>query len=696
LTLLVLLTQLQLSFFMPPVVSVFGLAVTLFTAVSLFFRQRNFKQNALSPYGGHAVLRERALAIEKFGERKKPFLGLSVLPSFVFGVAAIVLVKLAYGYFFYRDASVGLLFMLISIKLIESTTRRDAMILICLTSFALTTTFFYTQSPLVLLSSLAIFFVLGGALNAITKPDAALNRDDVKRTMKRFGILVLQGIPIAIALFFLFPRLAAPLWGVPQGNHGQTGLSDMMAPGDVMELINDDSIAFRVSFDGEPPANRDRYWRGPVFSLFDGIVWRQGITLISDSNAFFDAVNDNADARRAVSYTVTLEPNYRTWLFALELPASMPRQISGRAREGRRFAFLSASRQLIASLPVSQTVRYEQSSVLRARYPALPQEARHNLQLPRNHNPRTLTLAQQMRNAADTPESYVQSVLRYYRNEAFYYTLTPGYDYVDLDNPVDEFLFDSRRGFCEHYASSFVTLMRAGGVPARIVTGYQGGEINEEGGGYMIVRQSDAHAWAEVLLDGEWRRIDPTAAVAPERVELGVSQALPEGDRSPSMTRDDDSWWHAFAMRWDAVKYAWTRNVVEFDHARQQSLWREWKIGDDLWRVAVVFIAIAVLWMAVLVSLFLWRQQRRDPVQNCWNRICRKLAKAGLPRHDWEGAETYLQRAAQRWGNQSPTFHQINRAYGLLRYGNVGERERRALLAELRRSAQFTLRGHGS
>jgi transglutaminase-like putative cysteine protease len=491
--------------------------------------------------------------------------------------------------------------------------------------------------------------------------------------MKRFSILVLQGIPIALLLFMLFPRLSAPLWGLPRAQGAQTGLSDSMELLDISQLSLSDAIAFRIDFEGEPPPNAQRYWRGPVFSLFDGVHWKPGITITAPPEPA--AANE-----KEIRYTVALEPHYRQWLFALELPSQLPQPLGGVTDErARRFAYMTTTQQLMSVAPVGQALSYTQTSVLRSHFPAAKGDGRFNIRLPKEGNPKTRELARQLRGGS-TPQGYVKTVLNYFHNEPFSYTLSP--DYIEKD-PIDGFLFDTRAGFCEHYAAAFVILMRAADVPARIVTGYQGGEINPQGG-YMIVRQSDAHAWAEVLIDGEWQRVDPTAAVAPERVEYGLGRALSGSALVPALARIDAGWLKALALNWDALKYAWTKHVIEFDYKRQRELWRDWNLDGALWKVTAALIGLAVIWVGLLVLFLAWRTRRSEPAQIMWRTLCTRLARAGLPREMNEGPLNYLERAGMRWPAWQATLTRMAQAYVILRYAAPTMRQRHQALRYLR------------
>ena len=267
-------------------------------------------------------------------------------------------------------------------------------------------------------------------------------------------------------------------------------------------------------------------------------------------------------------------------------------------------------------------------------------------------------------------------MLAWFNRENFVYTLSP--PLLDEDT-VDEFLFDTRRGFCEHYASAFVVLLRAAGIPARVVTGYQGGAMNPRGG-YMIVRQSDAHAWAEALIDGQWQRFDPTAAVSPSRIEIGLGGALPAGERVPFLARLDASWLKSVQLAWDAINHDWRRNVVGFNYERQRSLWRDWQArplravagrGDGRgWRCS--------RGPALLAAWLMFRRRRQERALVLWDDLCRRLARAGLPRQAHEGPLAFAQRAAQRW----PQF--------AIAFAAIGSRSRRCATATSPRRASAT------
>jgi len=611
-------------------------------------------------------------------------------------------IRLSYGYFLGREPCVAFLGVLVATKFVEARNTRDGALLACLASFLLVTPFFYSQSLLAAIAAAPALLLIGAVLDVLARrPGPGAAETSWTAPLLRTSRLLLHGVPLAAVLFLLFPRLAAPLWGLPQDHAGMTGLSDRMAPGSISELSLSDAIAFRVDFDGPAPPAPQRYWRGPVLSRFDGREWTQQVQRLESPLAATDAPS--------VAYAVTLEPHFKPWLFALDLPSSLPRaetdaDAGGEARTAP-FARLTRTQQLIARSLVTQPVRYHQRSVLRDRYAAdAALDGTDNLRLPRNPNygnPKTLEFAQALRAEHRDDADYIRAVLAWFTRESFVYTLAP--PLLDRD-PVDEFLFETRRGFCEHYASAFVLLLRAAGIPARVVTGYQGGEMNPRGG-YMIVRQSDAHAWAEAIVDGEWRRYDPTAAVAPSRIEMGLGGALPESADVPILARLDIGWFKTFQLSWDAVNHGWRRQIIGFNHDRQRSLWRDWKV-DRLapWQYVAMVAAFALAWVGLVLGWLLWQRHRRDRARAHWQALCARLARAGLPRLPHEGPLDYAGRAAARWPALAAEFRAIGEAYAALRYGVESaradsDRGRAAALARLGRAiralpASSALRAH--
>lgn len=571
-----------------------------------------------------------------------------LLPIAAVSVIGIVI---SHGGMFGRNASVSLLAAMMALKLLESRSRRDAMLLVFLAFFLSITSFLFSQSLLVGAYLLLPLVALVATLISVNHPNGTL---PPKPSLRLSASLLAQSAPIMLLLFLLFPRIQGPLWGVPQDAYsGMTGLSDRMAPGTISQLSRSDSVAFRSAFEGAIPPLSQLYWRGPVLWHFDGTTWT-----LAARNRTSPAPEISA-TRAPVRYTVTLEPHNRRWLFMLDLPASTPPDST-----------LSDDYQLLAQQPVRTRMRYAGLSYLEYRLGSqLEGEIRQRaLQLPDQGNPRSRALAREWTGL--NPGDTVQRALRLFREQPFRYTLTPP---LLGENSIDEFLFTSRSGFCEHYAGSFVFLMRAAGVPARGVTGYQGGEINLTGN-YLLVRQADAHAWAEVWLDARgWVRVDPTAAVAPQRVESGMATALPAGEPVPPLMRANMQWLRQFYLRWDAVNNRWNQWVLGYDQQRQMELLSRLTGNLVSWQEMVtgLFASVAVT-VLVIAAVTLRKRRRIDALQASYLRFLRKLARAGITRQPHEGPLDFGARAAAMLPQRADEIRAISQHYAQLRYGLIG------------------------
>ncbi|MEP6998407.1 MAG: DUF3488 and transglutaminase-like domain-containing protein [Betaproteobacteria bacterium] len=592
----------------------------------------------------------------------------------VLALAAGIGIRAEYGYFLARDPCVAFLYVLVGIKFLEARGARDGALLVCLALFLALTQFFYAQTILAAIVALPALLATGVALAVLRTPAGASQawRPHLRATVR----LILQGVPIAALLFVLFPRLAGPLWGSPLESGARTGLSESMSPGSISDLSLSDEVAFRVEFSSAVPPPSQRYWRGPVFARFDGATWRPRYKL--RAGQFVRPVARPAD------YTVTMEPHGKLWLFALEHPTGPPRAPSPDAPAGpaaEALAIVTYDQQLLAKAPVTQAVRYTVRSATVGTFAALADDASDDVQLPHG-NPRTIEFARDLRERSGSDRAYIAAVLNWFRTEAFVYTLAP--DVLERD-PVDGFLFDTRRGFCEHFAGAFALLMRAAGIPSRVVTGYQGGEMNPTGE-YMIVRQSDAHAWAETLLDGKWQRVDPTAAVAPSRIERGIGGALPAGERVPYLARIEMTWLKSLRLHWDSVNYHWQRGFVGFNLERQSDFLRDIGLKDaPPWRVVALLAAAAFVWGIAVLGLSRLRRSQVEAEVALWRAACRRLARAGLERRPDEGPLAYADRVASRWPARAALIKGIAERYALLRYGPAAAR-RTEIIAELRTS----------
>lgn len=550
-----------------------------------------------------------------------------------------------------RDAGVSLLVVMLALKVLETRTQRDGILLGFLGFFLLVTNFLFSQTITTALYMLGCAWFLIVVIIAMQFTGAW---PGWRQPARRAALLLVQALPLMFVLFLLFPRIQGPLWGLPHDSHaGLSGLSDNMSPGSLNNLILSDAVAFRAEFRGRIPEAPALYWRGPVLWDYDGRTWT--------APRFVFNANELPSGEPAVEYTVTLEAHNKRWLFALEMPMQRPPR-----------AVATRDMQLLSTTPVRSRMRYEMSSQLQAAYGADDSENVLNraLQLPEGFNPRTLKHAAQLRQKFRDDRQLVDAVLNDFRNENFVYTLSPP---LLGEHAVDEFLFDTRRGFCEHYASAFTVLMRAAGIPARVVTGYQGGQINPVSD-YILIRQADAHAWTEIWISGTgWIRVDPTAAVSPARVERGIASALPRSDTLPIFVRGDFELLQRMRLTWDSVTYSWNQWVLGYNPERQRQFLASIGFSDATWqKLAVllfVFAGLAVLAGALFAFRDL-RRARKDAVRAAYERFCRKLARRGLPRHPAEGPLVYARRAAQWKPEAAPAIDTITKRYVALRYGN--------------------------
>jgi transglutaminase-like putative cysteine protease len=596
----------------------------------------------------------------------------------ILALAAVAAVYRAFGTVLGRDPGLALLIVLAGLKLLELRAQRDAVLVALLHFIVLVGGFLYEQALWLGVYAMGAVVANCAALIRLNHPSGITNRDVVKLAAG----LVVKAVPLMIVLYLLFPRIQGTLWGIPADAYsGLTGMPEVMRPGNIHRLSESSEPAFRVHFDGaQPPANL-LYWRGQALWQTDGRTWRAG-TERSDWVDSFTPVGENP-----VSYRVTLEPSNMRWLFALDLPASIPD--GARARPG--FVRERAT-------PIRDRYGYHLISYLRYRTGALSDnERRYALQIPEKISPRVSALAAGWRDVSVQPTEIVQAALRFFHEENFVYTLEPPLLGAD---PVDEFLFNTRRGFCEHYAAAFVTLMRAAGIPSRVVIGYLGGDFNQSGG-YLLVRQADAHAWAEVWLEGQgWTRVDPTAAVAPERVELGIDmlrRMAARGMEPGSLTTIELAkafelnWfthaWRRARQSWDYVNISWYFWVVDYTSQRQNEFFAMFGLNRLSWIWVALVTAAIVLLTLLCYGVALWRQTPvRDPVQRLYRRFCRKLARAGLARAPHEGPLNFAQRAITHRPDLRSPIGTITRLYLELRYG---QRTSSARLASLSRAVTY-------
>ena len=587
-----------------------------------------------------------------------------ILVAIVLGSTAGV--YLHYGAIFGRDAGVALLLVMIGLKLLETRNRRDAMLVSFLSYFLVITNFLYSQTIVTALYMLACVWVITASMIGVHYSVGALNARHQVRTA---GVMLLQSVPLMLVLFVLFPRIQGPLWGMPSDARGaSTGLSDTMTPGSLSRLTLSEAVAFRVAFKTTIPPAKLMYWRGPVLWDYDGRTWRAPRAVYGQQT--YDA------KYFPVAYTVTVEPHGQTSLFALDLPGVLPPNTS-----------ITSDLQIVAARPVTNRVRYEMVSFLNYNFGVTerPGVLEHALELPGGFNPRTIGLARDLRREHSRDQELIQAALKMFNQAGFSYTLSPP---LLGTHSVDEFLFGTKSGFCEHYASAFAVLMRAAGIPARVVTGYLGGELNPIGD-YMIVRQADAHAWTEVWLKGEgWVRVDPTAAVSPARIEQGITAAVGSTDTLPLLIRGDYPVLRELRLTWDSLANSWNQWVLGYTPERQRALLSRVGMDDATWRTLAVLLLVCTGIITLVLALITLRKLRvrvRDPVKLAYIAYCNKLRARGLPTGPSEGPINYAERVVGMRPDLADAVRRISRLYVALRYGAQREAREVTRLQQLTR-----------
>lgn len=536
------------------------------------------------------------------------------------------------------DTMVGLLACAFSLKLLEVNSRRDAQLLVLIGFIICATQLLFNQSPLAACYALACLWVLLIGWRSLYRE----HQENTGQQIKRAGTLLLHSLPIMLVLFVVIPRLG-PLWATPSQQAAKTGFSDSLAPGDLGKLVQSKEPAFRVEFADAAPSAATLYWRGLIMDRFDGRRWH-----LREDWAIRQAIAQAPSVTgEALDYSIIAEPHGQHWLFALMTPVTAT-AVSNPVRLGN-------DGLLMARYPLAQRLRYQVRSITTANPTATPTadqppelsnpRRQGNIRLPAGFNPQTHELAQRWREQGLTDEQLIAQALQLF-NRDFTYTLEPP---VLGQHSVDEFLFASKRGFCEHFASSFTVLMRAAGVPARVVVGYQGGRWNDVEN-YLLVSQSDAHAWVEVWLDGQgWIRIDPTAAVAPERIEQGIDQALNATDQSLVASRWRASpWLRTLQKHWDAAGFAWQRWVLSYDTDAQDGLLTRLLGGTEPWRITLWLVGLGLAGAGILAWLLARAQHRlpERPETKVFKQLERKLRRLGYQRQPGETVKQFLQRVS--------------------------------------------------
>ena len=567
-----------------------------------------------------------------------------------------------------KDAGITMLVVLMVLKTLELRARRDAMVVFFLGFFIVLTNFLYSQSLLV---AGAMLVSVWGLLTALVLAHMPVGRPRLARAGAVAAQAALLGAPIMVVLFMLFPRMA-PLWAVPQETLAKTGLSGSLRMGGIAELAVDESIAFRVRFDGgaRPPPNA-MYWRGPVLARFDGVEWNRL------EPSFSGAPRRGAQLQvrgTGLGYTMTLEPNRLPVLPLLEATPATPAD-APRLEEQR--AFMRSDLQWATERPVTERLRFRARAYLDHRHGPQRDELslRDYTDLPPGYNPRTLAWAAALRADARyanaSSEQLADAVMLYIRR-GFTYTLTPG-TYGEADEgrfAIDEFWLDRKQGFCEHFSTAFVVVMRALDVPARIVTGYQGADPELQDGDH-IVRNSYAHAWAEIWLEGRgWVRIDPTAAVAPERVVSSRALRAQPGVVAGALAAVSPALMAQWRALWESVNNRWSQWVLNYSRSQQFDLLQKFGVRSPSWE-DLTYLLIGLLSAASLVGAgwAWWDRHHRDPWQRLRGRIEQHLAGLGITAAAHEPPRTLAARLRAKHGASAEALARALEALDQLRYG---------------------------
>lgn len=550
------------------------------------------------------------------------------------------------------EAGTTLLLLMSAMKLTETAHTRDLIVVVYMSFFNVVAHALFDQQILSTAYGLVALLVVLAALLQVSRRTTPARP---QRALPRAGLLMAQALPLTLLMFVLFPRVPGPLWALPTTSKGLTGLSDSMKAGQISQLLESSAVAFRVEFEDQPPPAATRYWRGPVFDQIQGGTW--SASHLHPTQAPLEL------AQPEIRYTLTLEPHQRTWVFGLDAPSasSLPRGLN-----------LNHQLQLIAEKPIKERQRFRLRSHLSYRSAAagLGAMRSHFLDTSTTRNPRTRAMATELRARYSDDLQLVRAVLDHFGQDPFAYTLRP--PLLDAASSSDQFLFETKRGFCEHYSSSFALLMRYAGIPARIVTGYQGGERNPISG-HFTIRQSDAHAWTEIwLADRGWVRIDPTGAVAPERVEQGISGALGDDEYLSPLILGSGPLLSRLRFGWDAANAAWNRRILGYGRDAQRQFMRKLGLNTSASTMVAVLTSAGIITLGLLAAWLAFgaRVRERDPLLRAWRRFGAKLARIDLPRLPHEGPHDYARRVATARPDLGPSVIAIADQFGALRYGN--------------------------
>ncbi len=589
---------------------------------------------------------------------------------FVIFALIVIGVLSTYSTILGRQAGSTLLILLLCLKLFEIKSLRDISVMVQLALFAIVVSFLFSKSIFVALSMLlAVIFLIASLISfQHAKSGVKLSERAQQQHVLLASKMVLYAVPLTVLVFFIFPRISSPLWGLPEDAfQAKTGLSDQMSPGKISQLSESQAVVFRVKFNQNPPPKNLAYWRGPVFWAFDGETWSA-----PDSNRGAVKPMELQNRSGRIDYTVTLEPHNEFWLFALDQPVKIP-----------EFAEFSHDRYLVSRNRINHLTRYQLTSYLNY---VLPWDEWENpgrfLHVPSATAPEARKFIDDMLERYPNQPDLVNAILAHFRTQDFYYSRQPP---LLLNDPIDEFLFETKRGYCEHYSSTFTILMRLAGIPARVVTGYQGGEMNPLSN-YMIVRQSDAHAWSEIYLENKgWLRIDPTSVIPAENIENINDIVRLRSGLADVMDFNQQGWFSASAKQlrfvWDLANNNWNQWVIGYTDKKQKSFFSALGLAEITWVGLGYLLAFTLITFIIVIAVKMYRAQhiKKSTVEKIYHRFLNKLKAVQIEKSPSEGALSFSQRVAEKFPEQEARLISIANTYNQLRYHHANSKTINAL-----------------
>ena len=565
-----------------------------------------------------------------------------------------------YGTFAGRDVGITLLVLLSALKVFESHSERDYYICAYLGYFLVITNFFYQQTIPTAIYMFVVVIIMTTSLIGFNDSDKRMTV--TKKTRLAFNMLI-QAIPLLLILFILFPRIDGPLWGLPEDAFNSvTGIDDQMTPGSISKLSQSGEIAFRVKFDGEIPDAAKLYWRGPVLWQTDGRKWTRGAGSRTEDQVKVEYTGET------VRYNQMLEPTNKKWIFPLEMATTIP------VNTYFTYDMQLKSRDTIQSRKAFDVVSHTEYKM----YESSRNNLLKALALPELYHQKSRALGVELRERYQQPEKIVEATLAWFSEQNFSYTLQPP---LSTGDTIDDFLFDSQQGFCEHYAAAFTVLMRSAGIPARVVAGYQGGEINPVGN-YLVVRQYHAHAWTEIWLEDQgWMRIDPTRAVSPNRIDQGIEQVLPDEIANVvplgiSNNQIMTQLWQKLRDAVDNINYQWAQWVLGYGPEKQKQLMQLLGLGQVDWKklTIILFTILSVTVVSLTIYVLSRKTETADPARAAYDLFCRKLARRGLARRNEEGPDAFALRVKQARRDLASEVDRVTALYIAVRYRSQQEK----------------------